>query len=152
VCVGAMTTRSTAMPCQLLAATPASSSSVWPATAPSPFDCSTELSPNVVVMDLRMRGMDGLEATRRSTTESPHIAVLVLSMRDDDFVFSPTALRASPSMAGTSALLTRRKRRAGPALGAGFNRTRSARSPRTRPGSNGLPPSTTAGWARTLTG
>ena len=31
-------------------------------------------------------------------------------------------------------------------IGVGFHRARSARSPRTRPGSNGQPPSPTAGW------
>jgi DNA-binding NarL/FixJ family response regulator len=40
--------------------------------------------PDVVVMDLKLPGLDGIEATRRIVGASPHIAVLVLTMYDDD--------------------------------------------------------------------
>lgn len=43
-----------------------------------------ELQPDVVVMDLRMPEFDGVEATRRIVRDSPHIAVVVLTMFDDD--------------------------------------------------------------------
>jgi DNA-binding NarL/FixJ family response regulator len=43
-----------------------------------------ELQPDVVVMDLQMPGLNGIEATARMTAEHPHVAVLVLTMYDDD--------------------------------------------------------------------
>jgi DNA-binding NarL/FixJ family response regulator len=41
-------------------------------------------SPDVVVMDVRMPDLDGVEATRRVTGEQPHVGVLVLTMSEDD--------------------------------------------------------------------
>lgn len=43
-----------------------------------------DLQPDVVVMDLHMPELNGVEATGRIVQSSPHIAVLVLSMMEDD--------------------------------------------------------------------
>ena len=54
---------------------------------------ASDLAPDVVVMDLHMPELNGIEATRRIVAERPETAVLVLTMLDgDDSVFA--AMRA----------------------------------------------------------
>ena len=47
-------------------------------------ELAQQLRPDVVVMDLHMPGLGGVNATRRITAAMPGIGVLVLTMFDDD--------------------------------------------------------------------
>jgi len=47
-------------------------------------ELALSLKPDVVVMDLHMPELNGVEATARIVQSSPHISVLVLTMMEDD--------------------------------------------------------------------
>ena len=54
---------------------------------------AAELLPDVILMDLRMPGMGGIEATRKILEKAPDTGILVVTMvEDDDSVFA--AMRA----------------------------------------------------------
>ncbi|MFF9485962.1 response regulator [Streptomyces sp. NPDC014676] len=59
-------------------------------------DQVAELTPDVVLMDIRMPELGGIQATARITTATPHVKVLMLTTFDlDEYVYE--ALRAGAS-------------------------------------------------------
>lgn len=58
------------------------------ATGKEAAERAAELQPDVVLMDLQMPGVGGIEATRKIAQESPSVRVLVVTLfEDDDSVF-----------------------------------------------------------------
>jgi DNA-binding NarL/FixJ family response regulator len=91
------------------------------ATGRDAVGLAAELHPDVVVMDLHMPDLNGVEATRLITRAQPEVGVLVLTMfEDDDSVFAamragargylvkgadgPEVLRAITAVAGGEAI------------------------------------------------
>jgi DNA-binding NarL/FixJ family response regulator len=54
------------------------------ATGRDALDDAARLQPDIVLMDLQMPDLNGIEATRRLVSASPHVGVLVITMFDDD--------------------------------------------------------------------
>jgi DNA-binding NarL/FixJ family response regulator len=56
-------------------------------------ELATSLQPDIILMDLRMPGINGIDATRRIHRALPNISILVLTVFEDDTSVFP-ALRA----------------------------------------------------------
>jgi len=78
--------------CALLQAEPDTCVIAEATTGEEAVALAERLQPDVVLMDLNMPGMNGIEATRHIVAANPAVGVLVLTMFDDDTVFA--AMRA----------------------------------------------------------
>jgi DNA-binding NarL/FixJ family response regulator len=54
------------------------------ATGQEAIDEALEKQPDVAIIDLQLPDLSGIQVTREITRQSPHVAVLVLTMADDD--------------------------------------------------------------------
>lgn len=62
-------------------------------TGEAAIEKSASLQPDVILMDIQMPDMNGIEATRNIVRASPHIGIIIVTMfEDDDSVFA--AMRA----------------------------------------------------------
>lgn len=53
-------------------------------TGETALAAASRLQPDIILMDLQMPDLNGIEATRQLTSASPHIGVLVMTMSEDD--------------------------------------------------------------------
>ncbi len=60
------------------------------------YDMAGELNPHVIVMDIRMPGIGGLEATRKIKQRFPDVQILALSACEDE-PFLPAYYKQEPA-------------------------------------------------------
>jgi DNA-binding NarL/FixJ family response regulator len=65
------------------------------------LDLAARLSPDVIIMDIAMPGLDGIEATRHLRAKVPGSTVVILSLSDD------AATRARAAEAGAAAFVAK---------------------------------------------
>ena len=68
----------------MLASTPEMEFVGEASTGEEAISLAAELQPDVIVMDIQMPGVGGIEATRRIVESNPHVHVLVVTMFEDD--------------------------------------------------------------------
>jgi DNA-binding NarL/FixJ family response regulator len=68
----------------LLSAVPETEVAGEASTGEETIALAEQLEPDVIIMDLQMPGINGIEATRRIVQTSPHVGVLVVTMFEDD--------------------------------------------------------------------
>ena len=61
-------------------------------------DHAIKIKPDIVIMDISMKDLNGIEATRQIVTKNPDIKVIALSMHSDSLLdperFVPSMLRS----------------------------------------------------------
>ena len=68
----------------LLASAPDTELAGEAASGDEAISLAARLQPDVILMDIKMPGINGIEATRQVHLTSPHIGIVVVTMFDDD--------------------------------------------------------------------
>jgi DNA-binding NarL/FixJ family response regulator len=61
-------------------------------TGEEALDLAAALEPDIILMDIQLPGINGIQATRRILEQHPHIGVLIITMFEDETLFA--AMRA----------------------------------------------------------
>lgn len=68
--------------CDLIAATPGFEEVGQAASGPEALEMAAALRPDLVLLDVRMQGMDGIETAERLLTSDPEAVVVLISMNE----------------------------------------------------------------------
>jgi two-component system, NarL family, invasion response regulator UvrY len=93
---------------EVVAATPGFEWIGEAASGAEALDAVTKLSPRLVLLDVRMPGMDGIQTAERISERHPDVVIVLLSIED-----SPTL---TPAATASGAATLVRKREFGPAM------------------------------------
>ena len=66
----------------------------------SAIDCARKLKPDLILMDIRMPGLDGLSAAARILAHDPGVRVIFLTMHDDARVRAEAARLGAAGVVG----------------------------------------------------